>query len=223
MTRQSKSSRKITIVVADDHHIVRRALLSLLERNPEFSVIGDAEDGLEAVSLTKKLKPDVLLVDLMMPGINGLEVTRQIIDSGLATAVVILSMYEDEAHVVEAYKIGAMAYVLKNSVTANMTHAIREAAAGRIYVSPPLTLADIQSFIRKSADTTFDLYDILTTREREVLHLIAEGNTNSSVASKLGISVRTVEAHRANFMKKLGLHTQLDVYRFAVQRGILLS
>jgi two-component system response regulator NreC len=221
MSSRPKSSKKITIVVADDHHIVRRALLSLLERDPEFSVIGDAEDGLEAVRLTKKLKPDVLLVDLIMPGINGLEVTRQIVDSGLTTAVVILSMYEDEAHVVEAYKIGAMAYVLKNSLTANMTDAIREAAAGRIYVSPPLTLSYIQSFIRKSAETAFDLYEILTTREREVLHLVAEGNTNSAVASRLGISVRTVEAHRANFMKKLGLRTQLDVYRFAVQRGIL--
>jgi Response regulator containing a CheY-like receiver domain and an HTH DNA-binding domain len=221
MTSQPKNSKKITIVVADDHHIVRRALLSLLEMNKEFSVIGDAADGLEAVNLTRKLNPDVLLVDLMMPGINGLEVTRQIIDSNLRTAVVILSMYEDVAHVVEAYRIGAKAYVLKNSMTANMTHAICEAAAGRIYVSPPLTLSDIQSFIRKSAETAFDIYEILTTREREVLHLIAEGNTNSSVASRLGISVRTVEAHRANFMKKLGLRTQVDVYRFAVQRGIL--
>jgi DNA-binding NarL/FixJ family response regulator len=116
-----------------------------------------------------------------------------------------------------------MAYVLKNSLMANLTKAICEAAVGRVYVSPPLTLEAIQSFLRKSAETSFDIYETLTTREREVLHLIAEGKTNAQVASRLGISVRTVEAHRANFMKKLGLRTQVDVYRFAIQHGILHS
>jgi len=210
-----------TIVLADDHHVVRQGLRSLLEAEPDFSVVGETGDGLEAAQQVERLQPDALVLDLMMPGLNGLEVTRQVSRRSPRTCVVILSMYANEAYVLEALRAGAAAYVLKESTSAELVRAIREAVAGRRYLSPPLSERAIESYMQKAESAELDPYETLTAREREVLHLVAEGHTNAEIAGRLFISRRTVETHRTNLMRKLGLRTQTDLIRYALRRGIL--
>jgi len=210
-----------TIVLADDHHIVRQGLRVLLEGQPDFQLVGEAGDGLEAVQLTERLKPDVLIIDLMMPSLNGLEATRQVSQRSPHTRVVILSMHANEAYVLEALRNGAAGYVLKDSSAADLVHAVREVVAGRRYLSSPLSERAIAAYIQKASDVTLDPYEMLTNREREVLHLAAEGNTNAEIADQLSISPRTAETHRANLMHKLGLRTHTDLIRYALRRGIL--
>lgn len=211
----------ITIVLADDHHVVRQGLRSVLEAEADFQVIGEAADGLETVRLTDNLRPDILVLDLMMGGISGLEVSRQVSKHMPKTGIVILSMYSDEAYVLEALKAGAKAYVLKESTAGELVKAIRAAVAGRRYLSSSLSERAIAAYIEKSRDTVFDPYDTLTTREREVLHLAAQGCTNADIATRLYISRRTVEVHRANVMRKLGLRTQSQLISYAIRRGVL--
>ncbi|MEP6637127.1 MAG: response regulator transcription factor [Acidobacteriota bacterium] len=210
-----------TIVLADDHHIVRQGLRALLEVEQGFNVVAEAGDGFEALQLVEQLGPNVLVLDLMMPGLNGLEVTRQLTKHSPKTGIVILSMYANEAYVLEALANGASAYVLKDSNSADLVHAVREVAAGRRYLSPPLSDRAIEVYQAKAKAATLDRYETLTTREREVLQLIAEGHTSTDIASLLGISARTAETHRANLMHKLVLHTQADVIRYALRRGII--
>jgi len=210
-----------TIVLADDHQLVRQGLRALLEGESDLRVIGEAGNGLEAVRLVERLNPNVLILDLMMPGINGLEVTRQIKKNSFQTGIVILSMYADEAYVLEALGNGASAYVLKDSNASDLVHAVREVAAGRRYLSPPLSDRAIEVYQETAKATVIDKYETLTTREREVLHLSAEGCTSSEIASRLGISARTAETHRTHLMSKLGLHTQVELIRYALRRGII--
>ncbi len=210
-----------SIVLADDHHVVRQGLRALLEGQPDFQLVGEAGDGLEAVQLTERLKPDVLIIDLMMPSLNGLEATRQVSQRSPQTRVVILSMHANEAYVLEALRNGAAGYVLKDSSAADLVHAVREVVAGRRYLSAPLSERAIAAYIQKASDVTTDPYEMLTNREREVLHLAAEGYTNAEIADQLSISPRTAETHRANLMHKLGLHTHTDLIRYALRRGIL--
>jgi DNA-binding NarL/FixJ family response regulator len=210
-----------TIVLVDDHHVVREALRKMLEGEKEFHVIGEAGDGLEALKVAEQCKPDILVCDLMMNGMNGLEVTRQLTKRFPKTKVVILSMYGNDGYVHEAMRAGAKGYVLKDSTSTELVRAIREAASGRRYLSPPLSDRAIDAYLQKTEETVLDPYDTLTTREREVLHLAAQGNTNTEIAAKLFISRRTVEVHRASMMQKLGLHVQTDLIRYAIQRGIL--
>ncbi len=210
------------IVLADDHHVVRQGLRSLLEAEAGFKVVGEVGDGLETIKMVENVHPDILILDLMMAGMNGLEVTREVTRRSPATAVVILSMYGNESYVREALQAGARAYVLKESSSEELVRAVRQALAGRRYLSSSLSEQVIDAYMQRSDSTTLDPYDLLTAREREVLQLAAQGNTNTDIASKLCISPRTVEVHRANMMQKLGLHTQTDLIRYAVQRGILL-
>jgi DNA-binding NarL/FixJ family response regulator len=210
-----------TIVLADDHQVVRQGLRALLEAEPDFSVVGEAGDGLEALQQIERLKPDVLVLDLMMPGLNGLEVTRQTDKHSSHTRVVILSMYANEAYVLEALGNGASAYVLKDSSSADLVQAVREVAAGHRYLSPPLSDRAIEAYQEKAKAAALDNYETLTTREREVLQLAAEGHTSAEIAARLGISPRTAETHRANLMHKLNLHTQADLIRYALRRGII--
>lgn len=210
-----------TIVLADDHHVVRLGLRALLETEPDFRVVGEAGDGLEATRLVERLQPNMLVLDLMLPGLSGLEVTRLVRQQSPQTHVVILSMHADESYVLEALKNGAIGYVLKDSSAADLVHAVREGAAGRRYLSPPLSERAIERYIQKGEAATQDIYETLTTREREVLHLAAEGHTIAAIAARLFISPRTVETHRANLMGKLGLRTQTDLIRYALRRGIL--
>jgi len=211
----------MTIVLADDHHVVRQGLRTLLESEPDFRVVGEAGDGLEAVQLVERLQPDVLVLDLMMPSLDGLEVTRQVSQRSPQTRVVILSMHSSEAYVLEALRHGAAGYVLKASSAADLIKAVREVTAGRHYLSPPLSEHAIAAYVQKAKDATLDKYETLTTREREVLHLAAEGYSNREIAERLSISPYTAMTHRANLMRKLDLHSQTDLVRYALQRGII--
>ncbi len=211
----------IQIVLADDHHIVREGLRNLLQAQPDLKIIGEAEDGLEILPLIEHLQPDVLVLDIMMPGLNGLEVTRRVKRSFPKTAVVILSMHANEGYVVEALCGGAAGYVLKQATSTELANAIREVAAGRRYLSPPLSDRLIDAYLRKADVEDLDVYNTLTMREREVLQLAAEGHANNEIAVRLFISPRTVEKHRANLMSKLGVKNHKELVRYALQRGIL--
>ena len=209
------------IVLADDHPIVRQGLRALLEAERDFQVVGEAGDGLEAVALVERVKPDVLVLDLMMPGLAGLQVARQVRQRSPQTRIVILSMHADEGYVLEALTAGASAYVLKKSTTGDLVKAIRDAIAGRRFLSPPLSDRLIDDYVEKAKGEPLDPYNTLTTREREVLQLAAEGHPNAAIATRLSISPRTVEMHRASLMRKLGLQNQVELVRYALQRGIL--
>jgi two-component system response regulator NreC len=210
-----------TIVLADDHRIVRQGLRALLQAEPDLRLVGETGDGLEAVQLARRLQPDVVVLDLMMPSINGLEATRQISESCPQTRVIILSMHADEAYVLESLRNGAAGYVLKDSSADDLVRAVREVVAGRRYLSAPLSERAIEAYIQKARETPLDPYEKLTSREREVLHLAAEGHSSSEIAERLSISSRTVETHRANMMRKLDLHSQTDLIRYALKRGII--
>ncbi|MBE0479801.1 MAG: response regulator transcription factor [Dehalococcoidia bacterium] len=211
----------ISIVLADDHHVVRQGLRALLEAQADLRIIGEAADGLEAARITENLQPDVLVLDLMMDGMNGLEVTRQVTKRAPSTSVVILSMHGNEAYVLEALRAGAKAYVLKDSTSSDLVNAIHSAVTGHHYLSSPLSERAIESYLQRTESAEIDPYDTLTTREREVLHLAAQGSTSTEIASRLQVSPRTIETHRANMMHKLGLRTQNQLLRYAIRRGIL--
>jgi DNA-binding NarL/FixJ family response regulator len=212
---------KTRIVLADDHPVVRHGVRSLLQSDPDFVVVGEAADGLETVQLVEKLQPEVLVVDLMIPNLNGLEVTRQVKQRVPQTRVVVLSMHANEPYVLEALKNGAVGYVLKDTSGTELVQAIKHVLGGQRYLSPPLSERAVEAYLQRSQETSFDPYEQLTEREREVLHLAAEGLSNPEIAARLSISPRTVETHRANLMRKLGLKTQTDLIRYALRRGIL--
>ena len=212
----------LRIVLVDDHHVVRQGLKALLDAETDLQVVGEAGDGLEALRVTERVRPDVLVVDLLIPGLNGLEVTRRVHRLSPATRVIILSMYANEAYVVEALKNGARAYVLKDSRADDLVHAVREVARGNRFLSPPLSERAIEIYIKEKKETgSLDPYETLTAREREVLQMSAEGLSSTQMAARLSISPRTVETHRANLMRKLGLRSRTDLIRFAIKRGIL--
>jgi two-component system response regulator NreC len=216
-----QTQERTTIVLADDHQVVRKGLKALLDAEEDFRVVGEAGDGLQAIRRVELTSPRVLVLDLMMPGLNGLDVIPEVKKHSPHTQVVVLSMYSNEAYVLEALGSGASAYVLKDSTSDDLVHAVREAAAGRRYLSPPLSDRAIEVYQQKAKATSLDRYETLTIREKEVLHLTAEGCTSSEIAVKLGISGRTAETHRSNLMHKLDLHTQADLIRFAIRRGIV--
>jgi len=206
--------------LADDHQVVRKGLKALLSAEQDFQIVGEAGDGLEALKQVEEFHPDILVLDLMMAGINGLEVTRQIQKKGLETGVVILSMHSNEAYVLEALRSGAKAYVLKESSPEELIRAIREVFAGRRYLSAPLSERAIEAYLKKT-EVQSDPYSQLTTREREILLLTVQGFSNNEIAKRLYISPRTVETHRNNLMRKLGLRSQTQLIQFAMQRGII--
>jgi two-component system, NarL family, response regulator NreC len=214
-------NKKITIVLADHHQIVRQGVQALLEADGDIEVVGETGDGITAVKLIKKTKPDVAILELMMPGLNGIDVARQVVKRAAKTKIVILSMQDDENLVVEALRAGAWAYVLKTAGSADLVRAVRDVVQGNRYLSPPLYDRAERIYKLQSHKAFSDTYDLLTKREREVLHLSAEGLTNKKIAMHLGISLRTAETHRANAMSKLDIHNQADLTRYAIRRGII--
>ncbi len=214
-------SEATTIVLVDDHHLVRQAVRRLLESEPGFKVVAELASGLHVTEQVSKLRPHVLVVDLLMPGLGGIEVTRQVVRRSPATKVVVLSMSAHEAQVIEAMRNGASAYVRKDATGEDLIRAIHEVRNGRDYVSPPFAENAAETYRRRAEAAERDGYDQLTTREREVFHLAAEGYGNVEIAPRLGISPRTVETHRARIMRKLGLKRPSDVMRYAIRRGIL--
>lgn len=211
----------IKIVLADDHLLVRQGLRALLAGESDFSIVAEAADGLETLALVEEWQPDVLIIDLMMPRLAGLEVTRQVSQRWPRIRVVILSMHANEAYVLEALRNGAAAYVLKESGITDLVQAVHTVTTGQYYLSPPLSERAIEAYLQKAKATPLDPYETLTTREREVLLLVAEGYSSNEIGARLSISARTVESHRTNLMRKLDLRTQADLIRYALQRGIL--
>ena len=211
----------ITVFLADDHHVVRRGIKALLEAEPDMQVTGEAGTGVDAAQQAQRLKPDVLVVDLMLADMSGLGVIRQIRKRSPHTVAVVLSMYGNDCYVVEALQAGAKAYVLKDSPPEELLRAVREAAAGRRYLAPPLSDRAIEAYLERSEESKLDPYDMLTSREREVLHLAAQGLTSPEIADRLCISPRTVEVHRARVMHKLGLRNRVELIHYAVRKGIL--
>lgn len=211
----------ISIVLADDHPVLRLGLRVLLSAEPDLEVVGEAGDGDAALALVEQLHPQVLLLDLVMPGLDGLEVVRQAAQRCPQTRVVVLSMHAHEAYIVQALRGGALAYVPKDSPATAVVDAVRAAAAGERVLSPTLSENDVQAYIDRKENSPFDLHETLTPREREVFRLAAEGLTSREIAARLFLSPRTVERHRANMMRKLDLQSQTELVRYAVCRGFL--
>ena len=209
------------IVLAEDHEVVRQGVRALLEREAGFVVVGETSDGLRVLNLVERERPDVLVLDLVMPGLGGLDVAREVVRRSPRTRIVILSMHASEAFVVQAFRSGASAYVLKDSSTAELVRAIREVLAGRRHLSPPLSDTAIEVYVERAKQGEVDVYERLTSRERQVLHLAAEGLSNPAMGERLGISPRTAQTHRAHIMEKLGLRTRRDLIVYAVNRGLL--
>src|SRR2546428_607007 len=211
----------ITILLAHRYPLVREGLKAVFERHTDIDVIGETDSGLEAVTWVARLHPDVLITDVMMPGLSGLEVTRQVRQRRPRTRVIMLSASVNVTHVREAMRYGAAGYLLQEVSGNELVQAVREVVAGRPYLSPVLAerLRTLQG--QRASTEVLDPYETLTTREREVLHLAAEGRTYAETAAALGISPRTVETHRIHLMQKLGLRTQTELIRYALHRGIL--
>jgi len=210
-----------TVLLADDHPVVRQGLWALLESEPDFKIVGEATNGRHAIRLVERHKPHVLVLDLLMPEVSGLEVVRQVTRRVPQTRVVIFSMFAEESYILEALRHGASAYVLKDASGSDLIQAVREAAAGRRYLSRSLAPLAVETYLEKARSAPLDIYDTLTPREREVFQLAAEGFTSAQIGKRLDISPRTAEAHRASAMRKLSLHTQTDLIRYAIRRGII--
>jgi DNA-binding NarL/FixJ family response regulator len=211
----------LKIVLADDHHVVRQGLRTLLEATLPCSIVGEAADGRATVELVERTRPTVLVVDMRMPELSGLEVIRRVHSISPQTRIVVLSMYANENHVREALQAGATAYVLKDARADEFVHSIREASAGRRYLSPPLSERAIEAYIHQDSQPSPDAYDTLSSRERDILSLLAQGFTSAQIAERLDIGKRTVESHRASLMHKLALHGQVELLRYALRRGII--
>jgi two-component system response regulator NreC len=209
------------IALADDHPIVRQGLRALLEVEPGFLVVGEAADGLQVASLVEQAEPDILVLDLLMPGLGGLDVIREVTRRSPKTRIVVLSMHSSEAFVLQALRNGAAAYVLKDSSTTELVRAVRQALAGRRYLSSRLSEKAIEAYVDRADRGAVDIYETLTRREREVLHLAAEGLNNPAIGDRLGISPRTAETHRAHFMEKLGLRDRTALIAYALRRGLI--
>jgi DNA-binding NarL/FixJ family response regulator len=212
---------KITILLADDHPVVRRGLQCWLEDEPDLEVVGAVSGGREVAPAAERLRPDVLLLDLLLPELGGLGALRQVKQRAPETRIVILSILSDEEHVLAALRAGASGYVAKECVETEVVRAVREVAAGRRYLSPPLAELAMDAYLEQPRPCTAAQYETLTRREREVFLLSARGMTGGEVAAKLRISRRTVESHRAHLMRKLGLHGQAELIRYALRRGLL--
>jgi two-component system, NarL family, response regulator NreC len=214
--------KKIRILLADDHNLIRSGLRLVIEQQPDLAVVGEASDGREAVTLAASLKPDVAVLDIGMPNLNGIEAAKQITEGASGAAVVILSMYSDETYILRALKSGARGYLLKDSAESDLVRAIHSVAEGKSFFSPTVSRVLLEDYTRKLQRTGGESsYDLLTPREREVLQLIAEGKSNKEVADMLNLSVYTVETHRGNLMEKLKLRGVPELILYAVRKGII--
>ncbi len=214
------NSMSIRVLLADDHKIVREGLGSLLEKEPDIDVIAMADDGRTAVQLTRELLPDVAVIDLAMPGMNGIEATRRICCENPGTKVLVLSMHSARRFMVEALSAGAKGYLLKDCASLEFVMAVRAVAGNETYLSPKSTGLIIKDYIRRFTDALPSTSSLLSTREREVLQLVAEGENTKEIAFTLGISIKTVETHRQQIMRKLNLHNVAGLIRYAIREGI---
>jgi len=213
---------KIRILVADDHGIIRKGLRFLLDRQPEMEVVGEAAEGSEAVRLTQELAPDVVIMDVAMPRLNGIDAVAQILKNNPNIGIVMLSMYADEDYLVRALSAGAKGYLLKDSAETDLVGAVQVVAQGRPFFSPQIAQSLLEDYVRTLQQRGLqDSYELLTDREREVLQLLAEGKSNKEVATILDLSTYTVETHRTNLMHKLNLHNTAEIVLYAVRKKIV--
>jgi two-component system response regulator NreC len=212
----------IRILLADDHTVVRDGLRALLEKQPDMTVVGEAADGRDSVRLAEEQSPDVVVMDIAMPNMNGIEATRRILAANPRTNVVMLSMHQDESYVLRSLKAGAKGYLLKDSLRSDVIEAIRTVSQGRSFMTRKVSRILQEDYIRQMERRGLeDSYDLLTDREREILQLVAEGKTNKDVATFLNISLTTVETHRTHILQKLGLHSVPELILYAVRKGII--
>jgi two-component system response regulator NreC len=214
--------KKIRILLADDHTVVRKGLRLLLESQDGFEVIADACDGRETVAFAEQHQPDVVVLDVAMPILNGIEAARQISAKFPNTAIVFLSMHSDEGYVLKALKSGARAYLLKDSAEYDLIAAIKAVSEGKAFFSPAISKMLVEDYMRQMRERDVeDSYELLTTREREILQLLAEGKSNKDVAALLHLSLYTVETHRSNIFQKLNLHSSAELILYAIRKGVI--
>ena len=214
--------KKLRILLADDHTLVRQGLRRILEEKPEWEVVAEAQDGREAVLRTVELKPDIVIMDIAMPHLNGTEATRQISRKAPNSQVLVLSMHFDESYVLQTLRAGARGYLLKDSVDADLIRAVTAVSEGKSFFSPSVAKMMLDDYVRNlEQQGVTDRFDLLSAREREIFQLIAEGNSNKEIANMLSLSISTVETHRARIMEKLDLHSTAEIILYAVRKGFL--
>ena len=214
--------RQIRILLADDHNVMRRGLRLLLERQPEFKVVGEASDGRQAVEQAEATKPDIIVLDIAMPNLSGIEAAQRISALLPQTRIIILSMHSDEGYVLRALKAGAKGYLLKDSAENDLIEAIKAVDEGKAFFSPEISNILVEDYVREMKRRgAEDSYELLTPREREILQMLAEGKSNKQIATVLDLSLYTVETHRRNLQDKLNLHSFAELILYAVRKGII--
>jgi len=215
-------AKQIRILLVDDHTVMRSGLKLLLEREPDFLVIGEAADGRAAIQLTEAISPDVVVMDIAMPVLNGIEAAARITSSKPKTAVIVLSMHSDESYVLRALKSGVKGYLLKDSAESDLIAAVRHVMTGKTFFSPAITNMLVQDYIREIRQRGVeDSYELLTSREREFLQLMAEGRTAKEIAADLNLSAHTIDTHQANIMRKLNVNSISELILYAMRKGII--
>jgi DNA-binding NarL/FixJ family response regulator len=214
--------KKIRVLIADDHGIVRKGLRLQLEQNSAFEVIGEASEGREAVRMAEELLPDVVIMDIAMPNLNGIQATAQLVKKNPQIGVIILSMHSDETYLTRTLAAGAKGYLLKENADADLYEAVKTVAGGKPFFSPAIANTLLEDYMRQLQQRGLqDSYDLLTDREKEILQLLAEGRSNKEAASLLNLSTNTVETHRTRIMQKLGLHSSAEIVLYAVRKRII--
>ena len=210
------------VLIADDHPLIRSGLRALLARESDFEVVGEAADGYQALELVEQLKPDVVMLDVSMPRLNGIDVAQKISEKTPSTRIIIVSIHSDEGYVLRALKAGAKGYLLKASPEGDILNAVRAVAAGQAYLSPEISRLLVEEYVREMRFRGVeDSYDLLSIREKEILQLLASGSTNRQVAELIHVSLATVETHRTNIFQKLGIHSLPELILYAVRKGLL--
>lgn len=209
-----------TILIADDHKIVRDGLRTMLSRYPEIEVIAEAEDGRSTVQLVKQLSPNIVIMDIAMPDLNGIEAARQIIEERPDVKVIALSMHSDRRYISAMFKAGASAFLQKHCAFQEMINAIHAVNEGKTYLSPTISGTVVEAFIRHPEKSESSVFSVLSSREREVLQLLAEGQNTKEIAGNLNVSIKTVEAHRVKIMSKLGIHSVAELTKYAIREGL---
>jgi DNA-binding NarL/FixJ family response regulator len=210
----------LKVLLADDHKIVRDGLRTLLARSPDIEVVGEAENGRATVVLARQLGPDIIIMDVAMPDLNGIEATRQVLSDRPDTKVVAVSMHSDRRFVSEMLKAGAAAYLSKDYAFDELGKAIEAVSSGKIYLSPDISGVVVENYVRRTPEAESSAYSLLSDREREVLQLLAEGKTAKEIADELHVSIKTVETHRTNIMTKLDIHRIAELTKYAIREGL---